>query len=520
VTYLNEFPTVIQGNFDPAFLDLPDEILITVMRDHQKYFALEKKTGELAPHFLAVINLAKDPMGMVRAGHERVLGARFADARFFWQSDQKCRLGDILPRLERVTYESRLGSYREKVERLRSLARWFAEQWFNLGISEAHVADADRAAELAKCDLATEMVREFPELQGIVGGLYARAQGESAVVADAVYDHYLPASLEDPSPRNLIGCAVALADKLDAVAGCFAVGIIPTGSSDPFALRRAAQGIVKIILDRKLTVSLSLSLMAAGKALHSYPPKIALPKGKEAQILEFILDRARFFFRERLGFAYDEVNAVFRAGADDLIDAQKRLEALRSIRKSRNFEPLAVSFKRIRKILEKADGLAVERQGIKTDLFEHPAERDLYSAVREAAAKVHGKKRAGHYREALEVIALINPIRELTSQRDLKPKARLQTLDAEVTHYEPELQCAKPTSKLRTVIHEVLDLFTLSRPQILWYQAESAAKHVHFSTVKHAKIDRNKQTLMRVHYQRVGAVASFQHPSHLGHHCG
>ncbi len=409
VTYLNEFPTVIQGNFDPAFLDLPDEILITVMRDHQKYFALEKKTGELAPHFLAVINLAKDPMGLVRAGHERVLGARFADARFFWQSDQKCRLGDILPRLERVTYESRLGSYREKVERLRSLARWFAEQWFNLGISEAHVADADRAAELAKCDLATEMVREFPELQGIVGGLYARAQGESAVVADAVYDHYLPASLEDPSPRNLIGCAVALADKLDAVAGCFAVGIIPTGSSDPFALRRAAQGIVKIILDRKLTVSLSLSLMAAGKALHSYPPKIALPKGKEAQILEFILDRARFFFRERLGFAYDEVNAVFRAGADDLIDAQKRLEALRSIRKSRNFEPLAVSFKRIRKILEKADGLAVERQGIKTDLFEHPAERDLYSAVREAAAKVHGKKRAGHYREALEVIAGLRP---------------------------------------------------------------------------------------------------------------
>src|SRR5207245_11512439 len=164
--------------------------------------AREKETGELAPHFLAVINLAKDPMGLVRAGHERVLGARFADARFFWQSDQKCRLGDILPRLERVTYESRLGSYLDKVERLRSLARWFAEQWCNLGISEAHVADADRAAELAKCDLATHMVREFPELQVIVGCLYARAQGESAVAADAVYEHCLTARVKDQSPRS------------------------------------------------------------------------------------------------------------------------------------------------------------------------------------------------------------------------------------------------------------------------------------------------------------------------------
>src|SRR5712664_1339412 len=188
VTYLNEFPAVIQGNFEPAFLSLPDEILVTVMRDHQKYFALEKRSGELAPTFLAVINLAKDPKGLVRAGHERVLRARFADAQFFWQSDQKCRLADYLPKLERVTYESRLGSYRDKVERIRAIARWLTEQWFNLGMLQAHVAEADRAAELAKCDLATEMVREFPERQGLVGGLYARAQGEPVEVADAVYD--------------------------------------------------------------------------------------------------------------------------------------------------------------------------------------------------------------------------------------------------------------------------------------------------------------------------------------------
>jgi glycyl-tRNA synthetase beta chain len=404
VVYLNECPTVIQGAFDASFLSLPDEILITVMRDHQKYFALEKRGGELAPHFLAVINAAKDPRGLVRAGHERVLRARFADAQFFWAADQKCRLADYLPRLEKVTYESRLGSYRDKVERMRAIARWLMEQWFNLGMIQAHVADADRAAELAKCDLATEMVREFPELQGIVGGLYARAQGEADDVADAIYDHYRPAGLEDASPRNLIGCAVAMADKLDSIVGCFAVGIVPTGSSDTYALRRAALGVVKIILDNKLQVSLSLAVGAAAKALLTNPPKKGVTAKQAAQILEFILDRARFVFRERAGFGYDEVSAVFRAGADDLLDAQKRLAALRSIRKSRNFEPLAVSFKRIRKILEKSN-LKADGRAVQPELFENDAERELFSAGRAAASKVQMEKRAGQYEQALERIA-------------------------------------------------------------------------------------------------------------------
>ncbi len=385
VTYLNEFPTVIQGNFDPAFLSLPDEILITVMRDHQKYFALEKRSGELAPTFLAVINLAKDPKGLVRAGHERVLRARFADAQFFWAADQKCRLADYLPKLEKITYESRLGSYRDKVERIRAIARWLMEQWFNLGMMQAHVADADRAAELAS-------------------GLYARAQGEADDVADAIYDHYRPVGLDDPIPRNLIGCAVALADKLDSIVGCFAVGLVPTGSSDPYALRRAALGVVKIILDKKLPVSLSLAVGAAAKVLLTNPPKKGVTPKQEAQILDFILDRARYVFRERAGYGYDEVSAVFRAGADDLLDAGKRLAALRSIRKSKNFEPLAVSFKRIRKILEKSnvksDGLSAQ-----PELFESEAERELFAAGRAAAAKVQTEKRAGHYEQALERIA-------------------------------------------------------------------------------------------------------------------
>jgi glycyl-tRNA synthetase beta chain len=403
VTYLNEYPTVIEGAFDPQYLSLPDEILVTVMRDHQKYFALEKRNGELAPNFLAVINLAKDTKGLVRAGHERVLRARFADAQFFWAADQQCRLADYLPKLAKVTYESRLGSYADKVERTRFISRWLMEQWSNLGIPQAHIADADRAAELAKCDLATEMVREFPELQGVVGGLYARAQGEPDDVADAIYDHYRPVGLDDPIPRNLIGCCIALADKLDSIVGCFAVGIVPTGSSDAYALRRAALGIVKVILDKKLSLSLQQAVGSASKALHTHPPKRAVTSAQESQVLDFILDRAKFVFRERSGFSYDEVNAVFRAGADDLVDAHKRLLALRAIRKSKNFEPLTVSFKRIRKIIEKAN----LKNGVTVNpaLFENDAERELFAAGREAAAKVQAEKRAGHYEQALDRIA-------------------------------------------------------------------------------------------------------------------
>lgn len=405
VTYLNEYPAVIEGDFDPSFLELPDEILITVMRGHQKYFAVEKRSRELAPHFLAVINLAKDTKGLVREGHERVLRARFADARFFWDSDQKTNLADILPKLQKVTYESRLGSYYDKVERVRAIARGLTEQWYNLGVMQAHVADADRAAELAKCDLATEMVRELTELQGVVGGLYARAQGESDEVADAVYDHYRPVGLDDPIPRNLTGCAVALADKLDSIVGCFSVGAIPTGSSDPYALRRAALGIVKIILDKRVYVSLPQAIAAASKALLTHPPRKSVTAQQEAQVLEFLLERARFVMREKAGYAYDEVNAVFRAGAEDLVDVEKRLKALKAIRKSKNFEPLAVSFKRIRKILEKANLPADKLQHVNVELFEKDAEKQLYAAVRKAAGKVSEDKRAGRYTEALEHIA-------------------------------------------------------------------------------------------------------------------
>ena len=406
VTHLNEFPSAILGNFDPSFLDLPKEILITVMRDHQKYFAVEKKGGSLAPHFVAIINLDRDRAGQIQHGHERVLRARFADARFFWDADLKCRLADNLEKLKQVVYESKLGTYFAKVERIRAISAWL----FKHAASSCSTSTVDRAAELAKCDLVSGMVREFPELQGIVGGLYARAQGELEDVSDAVYDHYRPLSLDEEIPRNLTGCVVALADKLDALAGCFAVGRIPSGSSDPFALRRAATGIVKIVLERRLTLSLHDAIHAAFRALHEQNAAFKISPALEKQLRDFILDRARFAFQQRLGFAYDEINATFAAGADDLLDAADRLAALRAIRRTPDFEPLAVAFKRIRNIIEKA-GPAENWKGEQFDpaMLTEDAEKALYAAAQEVARHAADHKENRRYREALENISSLRP---------------------------------------------------------------------------------------------------------------
>lgn len=414
VSYLNECPTVILGSFDPAFLTLPEEILVTVMRGHQKYFAVEDRDGELAPHFLAVINLPGDAKGLVRAGHERVLRARFADAQFFWESDQKRRLAGYLPKLAAVTYERRLGSYGDKVARMRTLARWLAEQWFSGGVTQADVAGSDRAAELAKCDLVTEMVREFTELQGVVGGLYARAQGEPEEISWAVYDHYKPAGLEDPLPRNLTGCAVAMADKLDSLVACFAVGAIPTGSSDPFALRRAALGIVKIILEKNLPLSISAAISAAARSLREHAPHIEVSAEAEKQVLEFLLERARYILRELRGFAYDEINAAFAAGADDLVDAVERVAAVKVIRHTKDFAPLAASFKRIRNILDKSAKQQDKSQaGVRPELLVEEAERGLYASAQEIGKEAVRWKRERQYRAALEKISELRPAVDL-----------------------------------------------------------------------------------------------------------
>jgi glycyl-tRNA synthetase beta chain len=410
VTYLNEYPTVILGDFDPAFLVMPEEILITVMRGHQKYFAVENRKAELAPHFLAVINLPRDPKGLVREGHERVLGARFADAQFFWKNDQRIRLAEHLPKLQTVTYERRLGSYGDKVERIRWLARWLSEQWVAGGVAQADVAGADRAAELAKCDLVTDMVREFTELQGVVGGLYALAQGEPEEIAWAVYDHYKPIGLDDPLPRNLTGCAVALADKLDSLVACFTVGAVPTGSSDPFALRRAALGIVKIILEQKLPLSLSAAISAAARALKEHPPRMQASEAVQRQALDFLHERARYILKERRGYAYDEINAAFAAGADELGDAVERMAAVKAIRQTKNFGPLAASFKRIRNILEKSAGTGDKGQEVvNPTLLKEIGEMQLFTVAQQIGSEAAQLKKQKKYRKALEKISDLRP---------------------------------------------------------------------------------------------------------------
>lgn len=409
VTYLNEFPTLIRGNFDRRYLELPAEVIVTVMRDHQKYFAVEDRNGEIAPHFLAVINLDKDPSGIVQRGHEKVLRARLADAEFFWQSDQKCRLADYDEKLGHITFESRLGSYRDKTVRMREIARKTARNWFDAGIHGADVGAADRAAQLAKCDLATEMVREFTELQGIMGGLYARVQGEDEDVSWGVYDHYKPNGTDDQTPRNLTGCAVSIADKLDSLVACFGVGIIPTGSSDPFALRRAASGIVQILLEKNLPLSLSAAVAVAKDGLFHYPPKLEVTSEVEGRVLEFIFERAKYLFREKYGFAYDEVNAVMAANADDLVDVRSRIVALKAIRHSNNFEPLAAAFRRIRKILEKAGPDGARTGTVDAGLLRMDAERLLHEEAQTLAESAGKHKRAGRYKEALDAISGLRP---------------------------------------------------------------------------------------------------------------
>ena len=325
LVYLTEYPTPIVGEFDPQFLELPEEVLITVMRHHQKYFSVEAESGHLAPRFVAVMNTSADPEGLVRRGNERVLRARFNDARFFWQADQRKKLADRVEDLAHVTFQAKLGSYLEKTGRVVALVK-------ELGGSE----HAQRAARLAKADLTTELVKEFTELQGVVGGLYARAQGEPDEVWQAIYDHYKPESMEDSIPRHSAGRMVSLADKLDTLRGCFSVGMAPTGSRDPFALRRAAQGVVKIIVEGRMFIP-----------LHSLI-------GGDPQLTEFFEERVKFYFRDVRGFPYDEVNAAIAAGWSDLPELEARLLRLKKIRPSPDFEPLAASFKRIKNILRQA----------------------------------------------------------------------------------------------------------------------------------------------------------------------
>ena len=399
MTHLTEWPSVIAGEFESEFLALPEEVLVTVMRDHQNYFAVETKDGKLAPYFLAVLNTVADAAGeaVIRHGNERVLRARFNDARFFWEFDQRVPLSGRVALLANVTFQKDLGSYAAKSERVRVLAGSLGALVRERGVTvDLHALD--EAARLAKTDLTTELVKEFTELQGVVGGLYARAQGVGEAAAAAVYDQYRPVSMEDAVPRTTEGALLAIADKADSIAGMFGLGMEPTGSKDPFALRRAANGIVKILGD--VVVGLTLGEVAR-----------AAVKGDEALTLKlevFLAERLEFYLREAKGQAYDVVKAVLAVGADDVRDALARAEAVTAVRGSADFEAVSAAFKRMRNILTQAAEKGMQA-GAQLDvaMLKDGAELALAEQAAEVKPKVARLRGAGDYRGALESIATL-----------------------------------------------------------------------------------------------------------------
>src|SRR5271157_70933 len=418
VVNLTEFPSVILGSFDHEFLDLPDEVLVTVMRDHQKYFAIEDANGKLLPHFLAVLNTDADSEGLIRHGNERVLRARFNDARFFWQTDQKMSLRQRVDLLRHVTFQKDLGSYYDKTLRVQRMASWLAEKVKQSGIA-IRPGVIHKAALLAKTDLTTELVKEFTELQGIVGGLYARVQqldeemrpDVQLAISRAIYDHYKPESMEDSAPATVEGAVLSIADKADSIAGMFALGLIPSGSKDPFALRRQANGIVKTIAEHKLPLRLS-EIMADARVRY---------KGSEAEkkfsnaayaesVRSFFRERLEFYLKDARGYAYDVVSAVLAVDSDDVVDAAARAEAVSKVRSSADFESISIAFKRMKNILRQATektkviAMRVDPAGLQEE-----SEKELASLIPQTVATVKNLRAARDYEAALLEIAKLRP---------------------------------------------------------------------------------------------------------------
>ncbi len=402
VTQLTEWPTVLLGGFEREYLALPEEVLVTVMRDHQKYFAVEDAAGKLAPYFLTVLNTEVDATGeaVIRHGNERVLRARFNDARFFWEFDQRISLEQRTGLLEKVTFQKELGSYAAKTERVRRVAAALAGR-----VPGVDAGALDEAARLAKTDLTAELVKEFTELQGVVGGLYARAQGVSETAAAAIYDQYRPVGAEDAVPRTMEGSLLAMADKADTIAGMFGLGMEPTGSKDPFALRRAANGIVKILAETALPLTLRDVAEAAAEG------KMELI----GALLGFFRERLEFYLRETKGQAYDVVAAVLAAGFEEVRDAVARAAAVTAVRVasgtgSDDFAAVSAAFKRMKNILAQAreKGIEVPAQ-VEDALLLEPEETALAERSSDLAGEVDALREAGEYQRALRAIAGLRP---------------------------------------------------------------------------------------------------------------
>lgn len=397
VAGLVEWPVVLLGRIDAAFMEIPEEVLITAMRAHQKYFSLLDQDGRMAPRFAVVANMETADGGQaIVAGNERVLRARLSDAKFFWDQDRKRSLVDRLPRLKERVFHARLGSDLERAERLAALARRLAP---HVG---ADPDMAERAARLAKADLTTEMVGEFPELQGIMGRYYALNDGEPAAVAEAIADHYAPQGPADRCPSAPVSIAVALADKIDTLVGFFAIGEKPTGNKDPFALRRAALGVIRIIVENGLRLGLRDAFRAA-LAAYNLPQA----QGVDRELLEFFAERLKVHLREQ-GVRHDLIAAVFAAGEeDDLVRLLARVAALRDFLDSEDGANLLLAFKRasnIVRIEEQRDGRPYDGEVIEAKLST-PEEHALYAALRDARARVAAAVTAEAFRDAMGILA-------------------------------------------------------------------------------------------------------------------
>jgi glycyl-tRNA synthetase beta chain len=451
VVNLTEFPSVVLGGFDPQFLALPEEVLVTVMRDHQKYFAVEDADGKLLPHFLAVLNTDGDPQGLIRHGNERVLRARFNDARFFWETDQKRSLLERLELLRHVTFQKDLGTYYEKTRRVQRLCSWLSEIVKQSGMS-VRAGVIHKAACLAKADLTTELVKEFTELQGVVGGLYARVQeldsslpeGTRFAIADAIYDHYKPESTEDDVPRSIEGAVLSIGDKADTIAGMFALGLIPSGSKDPFALRRQANAIVKVIAEKNLPFPLSDMMRdarAGYQGLEAEKKFVDDAKfGESVRI--FLRERLEFYLKDVHGYAYDVVKAVLAADAHDVVDALARAEAVKQVLHMPEFLAIGAACKRMRNILRQAEEKGITSAAVFEDLPDSSLEeKNLATYVDANGPKVEALRKKKEYGAALML---------LSSARDLVDAF----FDKVMVMAEDEKVRANRLALLRTLLKE------------------------------------------------------------------
>jgi glycyl-tRNA synthetase beta chain len=396
---LCEIPGVLEGGFDPAFLELPSEVLATSLRDHQSALTVvSPRDGRPLPCFLTVMDRPDDPAGRIRSGNEWVVAARLADARFFYGEDRKTGLVRRAEQLARLAFHERLGSYAEKTERLAALCQILCAELGWLDEAPAAVA----AARLLKADLATEMVKEFTSLQGIMGGLYAREEGHPEAVWQAIYDQYLPSSTEDPIPRGRAGQVTGLADRFDTLVGMFGLGLVPTGSKDPFGLRRAAQGAVRIAFEGGLAVDLG-RLVAAAAAL--YGERLGNGVAEHLPALRpFLDDRIRYVLG-LYGYAYDEIEAALAAGAADLPDLRARVDAIHRVRGEGSFLSVVLAAKRIANIVKDAP-----EQPLDPERLVEPAERALAAAFAGLRAEVESAAAAGDYELCLRRIAELAPV--------------------------------------------------------------------------------------------------------------